>query len=72
MMLMDKNKSRDDSMGLSRLDQWSDQAVEMFTLMSSQPSLKKLAGHPFWNMRDKEELKWLVQLTLITAHYNKA
>ncbi|GKU14660.1 unnamed protein product [Fusarium langsethiae] len=72
MMLMDKNKSRDDSMGLSRLDQWSDQAVEMFTLMSSQASLKKLAGHPFWNMRDKEELKWLVQLTLITAHYNKA
>ncbi|KAF5529338.1 kinase-like domain-containing protein [Fusarium mexicanum] len=71
MMLMDKKKSREDPLGLSCLDQWSGQAVDMFTLMVSQPSWKRLAEHPFWKMRVKHELEWFVHYTSITAHYNK-
>lgn len=71
MILMDKEKSTHATVGLSRPDRWSSDAVDMFTTTISQALLKDLLGHPFLRKKSKEELKWLVPFILITANHSR-
>lgn len=72
MMLMDKERGPTAKIGLSHLNRWSSEAVDMLTLVDSGPSLEELAIHEFWKRGRKRDLKWLVYFTLITAYHGRS
>jgi len=48
MMLMDKERGPKAKIGLSHLDRWSPEAVNMLSLLDSEPGMKELEKHSFW------------------------
>ncbi|EXA31406.1 hypothetical protein FOVG_17303 [Fusarium oxysporum f. sp. pisi HDV247] len=54
MMLMDKGKGPEAKIGLSNLDRWSPEAVNMLSLLDSGPSMEELAKHGFWKKGRKK------------------
>ncbi|KAI1463202.1 kinase-like domain-containing protein [Daldinia caldariorum] len=71
MRLMDKEKNTAGVVGLTRPGDWSQEAVDLFTLTTIRPSVKQLLSHEFMGRKDKQELVWLIPLVLITAHHNR-
>lgn len=67
MSLMDKTKSQTAAIGLTRPDQWSADAIDLFTMAVSQPAAKLLIDHAFMQVRDQDALVWLVPFVLISA-----
>lgn len=47
MMLMDKKKGPEAKIGLSNLDRWSAEAIDLLSLLNSGPSKVEVAGHGF-------------------------
>lgn len=72
MMLMDKERGPKAKIGLSHLDRWSPEAVNMLSLLDSEPGMKELAKHSFWQKGKKEDLKVLSYFTLITAYHSRS
>lgn len=70
MMLMDKKRSMS-ALGLTRIDDWSDQAVDLLTRTTASPTVKQLLAHDFMQKKDQEELVWLVPLVLISAYHSR-
>ncbi|KAG7115872.1 Serine/threonine-protein kinase OSR1 like [Verticillium longisporum] len=70
MRLMDKEKDESDTIGLTRLGNWSDEALDMFTNAISGSAVKELLGHPFMNKRDQAQLMWLVPYVSMTAFHS--
>lgn len=70
MSLMDKTKPADGPIGLTRPDQWSSDALDFFTMATSQTSLKELMGHAFMEKKNQEDLEWLVSFVLISASHS--
>ncbi|KAH7201416.1 hypothetical protein DER44DRAFT_669740 [Fusarium oxysporum] len=62
-------KGPEAKIGLSNLDRWSPEAVNMLSLLDSGPSMEELAKHGFWKKGRKEDLKSLAYFTLITAYH---
>lgn len=71
MRLMDKEKNTAAVVGLTRPGDWSQEAVDLFTLTTAGPSVKQLLSHEFMGKKNKQELVWLIPLVLITAHYSR-
>jgi hypothetical protein len=70
MRLMDKEKSSTSTVGLTKLDNWSDKAIDFFSLTTIKPTVKQLLNHKFMGEKNKEELVWLVPLVLKTAYHS--
>ncbi|KAI1489435.1 hypothetical protein F5X96DRAFT_679771 [Biscogniauxia mediterranea] len=70
MKLMDKEKSTAEVVGLTRPGNWSDDAIDLFTMTTTNPTVKQLLGHKFMQKKNKEELVWLIPLVLVTAHHS--
>ncbi|KAG7432658.1 Cyclin-dependent kinase 12 [Fusarium oxysporum f. sp. raphani] len=65
-------KGPEAKIGLSNLDRWSPEAVNMLSLLDSGPSMEELAKHGFWKKGRKEDLKSLAYFTLITAYHRRS
>ncbi|KAK4077621.1 hypothetical protein Purlil1_12259 [Purpureocillium lilacinum] len=71
MVLMDKRKTPDAAIGLTRIDKWSGEAVDFFTSIRMQAPLTKYLNHSFMSRRSKEELKWLVLFVMVSAEHSR-
>ena len=71
MSLMDKSKPYDASLGLSRPELWSVDAIDLFTATTTQPKIESLRGHAFMTTRDQSTLVWLVPFVLISASHKR-
>ncbi|KAH6705761.1 hypothetical protein EV126DRAFT_357723 [Verticillium dahliae] len=71
MKLMDKEKSVSAAIGLSHPDNWSHEAIDMFTTAVSKPGVNELLDHGFLQKRKQTELVWLVPLVLISAKHDR-
>lgn len=69
--LMDKGKAPDEAPVLTRFDQWSPAAVDMFTTAVDEPSTKALMNHAFMSQRCQDELVWLVPFVMIAALHER-
>lgn len=71
MVLMDKRKTPDAAIGLTRIDRWSSEAVDFFTSIGMQAPLTKFLKHSFMSRRSQEELKWLVYFIMVSAEHSR-
>lgn len=71
MKLIDKERAETASAGLTHPDKWSNEAIDMFTSITTTPDMRKLLAHAFLQKKNQEELLWLVPFVLITANHDK-
>ncbi|KAI1166677.1 hypothetical protein F5B18DRAFT_605318 [Nemania serpens] len=71
MNLMDKERVKSTVVGLTHPENWSHNAINMFTTITTTPDVKKLLTHAFLQKKDQQELLWLIPFILITASYNR-
>lgn len=71
MGLMDKEKTSDGPIGLTRPAEWSTSALECFSMASSKTNMKDLMKHQFMGFRSQEDLEWLVPFVLISASHSR-
>ncbi|KAI0977483.1 hypothetical protein F4678DRAFT_16605 [Xylaria arbuscula] len=71
MKLMDKERAETASFGLTHPDKWSDEAIDMFTSITTTPDIQKLLAHAFLLKKNQEELLWLIPFVLISASYDR-
>ncbi|TRX96475.1 hypothetical protein FHL15_002747 [Xylaria flabelliformis] len=70
MNLMDKERAKTMSAGLMHPDRWSDEAIDMFTSITTTP-IQKLLAHTFLLKKNQNELQWLVPFVLIAAFHKR-
>ncbi|KAI0525804.1 hypothetical protein F5B22DRAFT_633213 [Xylaria bambusicola] len=71
MKLMDKERVETASFGLKHPDRWSNEAIDLFTSITTTFNVKKLLAHAFFLKKNQEELVWLIPFVLISASYNR-
>ncbi|KAI1158832.1 hypothetical protein F5B18DRAFT_664945 [Nemania serpens] len=71
MKLMDKERAETTSVGLTHPDRWSNEAIDMFTSITTTPDMQKLLAHTFLLKKNQEELLWLIPFVLITANHDR-
>ncbi|KAK5636047.1 hypothetical protein RRF57_011759 [Xylaria bambusicola] len=71
MKLMDKERVETASLGLTHPEKWSDEAIDMFTSITTTPTIQKLLAHAFFSKKNQEELVWLIPFVLISARYDR-
>ncbi|KAI1357135.1 hypothetical protein F5Y08DRAFT_13968 [Xylaria arbuscula] len=71
MKLMDKERVETASFGLTHPDKWSNEAIDLFTSITTTFNIQKLLAHSFFLKKNQKELLWLIPYVMISASYNR-
>ncbi|KAI0423578.1 hypothetical protein F5Y09DRAFT_355402 [Xylaria sp. FL1042] len=68
--LINKKKNTAAAVGLIKSNNWSDEAVDLFTLTTTNSNIKQLLNHKFIRKRNKKKLVWLIPFVVENAEHS--